>query len=330
MIMKISGNIAWIVGYAMVFCLGACSSDGDMKSSLNLSRLDLAVDSAKAAQVNIDEVAIRFSPAFSALASIGGADSMMTTVDVARGYMQSDMFGIFEPEVKRRLGDLSAADKRLQKAYANIEREFGGDMLPAKVYGLVLPYNQAVIRVDTVMLVSLNHYLGADFEGYESFDAYRRALKTPERLPYDIVEAIIATGHPYDGDAYSTVVSRLLYEGALVNAVMLTMPHADLATALGYSKEQLEWCEKNESRIWQRMVEGDMLYSKSQLTADKLVAPSPATTLIHQEAPGRVGRYIGYKIVEKLAKNKHYSAAKLLSKDVYGAEASLRDSQYAP
>ncbi len=194
---------------------------------------------------------------------------------------------------------------------------------------VVSPYNQSIFIVDSIMFVGFNHYLGSDYVGYNYFEPYQRITKTPQHLVYDIAEATIVDKFPYKRKNDATVLNVLLYNGAIVYAIMQLVPNANLAEVLGYTKEQLDWAESNEKNAWNTLIARKLLYSTNSLDANRLVNPSPVTTILHQESPGRLGRFIGYKIVKSyVEKHPEINLKRLLSPDFYNSLQSLIDSDY--
>lgn len=204
------------------------------------------------------------------------------------------------------------------------------ELKPRLYAAVVWGRNESVMFVDSVMLIALNHYLGAEYDGYSHFPLYMRLVKEPRLMPYDLAEAIIATDHPYQPQA-GTALERMLYEGALTAAKIEAVDGGNVADALGYRPEQIEFIQQNEQQLWRTLVEREFLYDTSVTTIDKLVAPGPNTSLLDVRCPGRAGRYIGYRIVrEYMDRHPETSLAWLLSSQFYAASDILAQSGYNP
>ncbi|WP_303743432.1 hypothetical protein, partial [uncultured Muribaculum sp.] len=243
---------------------------------------------------------------------------------------QSRGVRVFTPDIESRFLSLDSIEAVTGCIYSRMGDEFP-DITPPEIYSAVITYNQSIILADTVMLLGLNHYLGCDYEGYKHLDGYRRATKTAARLPYDIAESIIATAYPYRPSNDATVLSRLLYEGALVKAVMQLVPGSDIATALGYDKSQLTWLVDNEAPAWNALIERKMLYSTDMEIASRLTATAPHTTLLHPQSPGRAGRYIGLRIIESYMKSHpEVTLRQMLDSTFYNSASPLIGSGYNP
>ena len=220
-----------------------------------------------------------------------------------------------------------------------LARDLGNILARADAAGLKLPERkyaavvygrpESVLFVDDIMLIALNHYLGADFEGYSHWPSFIRVGKTPQMLPYDLAEAMIGTSYPYESQEDATVLDRMLYEGALAHAKIRLAADGNEAMALGYLPEQWQWLEENEKELWNTAVKHQLIFDTSEQTSQRLFAPSPATTLLAPMCPGRAGRYLGYKIVESyLAKHPDAALPFLLSRDFYASPSSLELSAY--
>lgn len=241
-------------------------------------------------------------------------------------YAATPAVRMFEPEVLKVFpaGDtLKAVSDALGRMTALIP-----SLKAPHVYTVVSPYKQSVVMLgDTTMLLALNHYLGATHPAYRGFADYLTRLKTPGRTAIDAAEAFAAISFPYSAKN-PTTLSRLLYEGAVVEAVMQASG-ADEATMLGYTPDQMKWAEENEAQAWDALLTRKMLFSTDPMIAERLTQPSPATTLLNAGSPGRLGRFIGHRIVAAyLEANPSTTLQQLLSPDFYDNSQTLKLSGY--
>lgn len=268
------------------------------------------------------------------LSFLAGILSSGSPVDsVIAGYAASYGFTAFVAPVCERLPDLDSIECVLGKVDSNLA-EYLPDVSLGEVYGIIFPYNQAIVQSDSIVLVALNHYLGADFEGYGYFEPYQRRTKSTRLLPYDLVEARLAYMYPEvapDGDRPSSVLNAMLYHGAMTEAKMRLVPDATEGDALGYDAGQMQWAADNEANIWNALITRKLLYSTSIMDVERLMAPSPRTSIIHNDAPGRLGRYVGYRIVRSyMDKHPDTSLSYLLSPEFYNGTTTLIDAGYVP
>jgi len=220
-------------------------------------------------------------------------------------YLSGRAMKMFFPEIKASF-PADSTDALLKRPLTKLKRrlasEFPGVVMP-HVYTVVSPFNQSVVLAgDTALYLALNHYLGSEHPAYNGFAGYIRRLKEPSRIVADVAEAIVATHRPYTEEGRATVLSRMVYEGVIVEAVM-RLAGVDEATALGYNRDEMEWCDKNQRAAWDALLTRRMLFSTDADIARRLIAPGPATTILTPESPGRMGRFIGHRIVADYLEN---------------------------
>lgn len=99
-----------------------------------------------------------------------------------------------------------------------------------------------------------------------------------------MAETLLRRDFPFEPQAdYPTVLSRMLYEGALLEAEMQLAGLSE-QEALGYTDAQMAWLEKNERKMQEKLVGGKMLFSTDEQLAASLVNPAPFTSAVSNES----------------------------------------------
>ncbi len=278
----------------------------------------------------------------SARAGLIGADTAETmafmkvvaespvTQERIQGWSWSLPVLIFTPAVDSVYNNTESLSTAIGNVLARMRQQ--GINLPERRYAAVVwGRYESVMFVDSVMLVAMNHYLGAEYDGYSHFPLYMRLVKEPKLMPYDIAEALVATEMPYEGGDNATALSRMIYEGALTVAKIRAVDGGNHQDALGYRPEQLRFLETEEANLWRSLVSQGLLYDTSRTTVRKLVDPAPNTSLLDNRCPGRAGRYIGFRIVEAyLDKHPEATLPFLLSPEFYNSSSVLEQAHYEP
>ena len=65
----------------------------------------------------------------------------------------------------------------------------------------------------------------------------------------------------------------------------------------GFATEEMEFCRNNELRMWQYLIEHDLLFSTEQFEITKLTDEAPFTAYFTKESPGRAANWIGFRII---------------------------------
>ncbi len=249
--------------------------------------------------------------------STAAAYAAMPSIRLHTGAMDS---------VWRSTGKLEEELGRMKFNYAHL---FPDKIFPT-AYTIISPFNQSVFTADSLLYIGLNHYLGADYAPYGYFPDYVRRMKTPERVMPDVAEALVRGNYPYNPQVeYPTVLMRLLYEGAVVEAVM-QLAGVSEQEALGYDDEQMKWLDKHEREVWESLIGRKLIFSGDEQLASQLVNRAPFTSAISPETPGMAGRFIGHRIVNSYLDRRTRKVGELLSPEFYAGGDILPASGYGP
>lgn len=304
---------------ALIYTLCACSPAYEPKS---IERLDIAVR-----QFPHDSVLSQYAPALRVLAQIYGT----TSIDSAlTRYRQSPATRVFGPDICKRLPDIATSESELGIAQAKAGTLLPEMKFPTHIYGYVTPFSQSVVISDTVMMLGLNHYLGPGYEGYAMFKDYERKLKTPERIAPDAVEAIVSASVPRLTDT-DPLLSHMLQQGAVIKIMELLLPGRNVSELLGYTPDEYEWAMANEGNIWHKIIESELLFSTDPAVTARLMNPSPASTIINGNAPGRIGRFTGFRIIDSyLRRNPETDINLILTREFLTSPNTLKNAGYFP
>lgn len=318
MMMLMSGLLMW-----------ACSGNEDKTFAPEpVVRLDLMMQSLTTA----DSAAVADSlsiagPEIDAMFKVLGI-SELTVADIME-WSRGEAVKVFQPAVDTVFSSTLAIETIVGGIVGRAAREQLG-VPPMRYATVTWGSMRPMVRVDSVMLIALNHYLGADYPGYAGFEAYRRSEKTPESMPYDLAASLAATQYPMDMAETPTLLNWMLYEGALVETRMRLVPDASLAKALGVGNEQLKMLQDNTKEIWKEMAVRRLIYDTDPLTIDRYLGAAPSTPLLQGRTPGRAARYIGYCIVKAwLSRHPDTSLRELLQPSFYAGPATLAESGFS-
>lgn len=68
---------------------------------------------------------------------------------------------------------------------------------------------------------------------------------------------------------------------------------------IGYSQEQLDFCEQFEEQIWDHFLRKQLVYSTEHNHVVKYIQENPKIGEIDNRCPGRIAQWLGWRIVEK-------------------------------
>jgi gliding motility-associated lipoprotein GldB len=190
-----------------------------------------------------------------------------------------------------------------------------------------MDYNKKVIYTDSLVIISLELYLGKDHKFYQ-FPKYLKQNFEEKQIIPDVVSSFSITKIAPVTD--NNLLSQITYFGKQLYLKDLLLPGYTDADKNGYTPQQIIWCQENESYMWRYFLEREMLYSDNQKLNNRFINPAPFSKFyleIDNESPGRVGTWIGWQIVRSFIKNNEVSVDQLLKMN---AKEIFEKSKYKP
>lgn len=186
--------------------------------------------------------------------------------------------------------------------------------------------NQSIVTMDSLLSVSIDCYLGSDYPLYtHRYHDYELRAHARGRLTADVGEVLLRNAMPLpEGE---TLLDAMVYEGRILYLLSGLLGTDSVETTMGYSAEEARWCAENEAAIWHSIVEQQHLFSTDRILVGKYVQPAPFTAPLTREAPSRVGRWTGWRIVAEYARRERLSPQDV-ARDTLPALEVLRLSKY--
>lgn len=228
-----------------------------------------------------------------------------------------------------RFQDFGLIKKELDIAFEKW-RYFFREKSPKKIITLFSGFNYGVISHDSMLIIGLDFFLGPSSKFYTYLDdpAYIKFQKqTRFILPYSIESWINYSFNEYN--IGTDFLSRMIYKGKIVYLLSKMLPNYSLENILRFSKDETLWCENNESAIWAYFIENNLLFSKQEREFLSYLNPSPFAKGMPRESPGRLGCFIGYRIIDNyMKKNPELDFTELIKET--DSHEILSESKYKP
>lgn len=231
-------------------------------------------------------------------------------------------------KVLETFSNVDGIEKDLSSAFSLTHEYFPQIIIP-QVYFFISGYNRSVMMTDSIMAIGTDFYLGADYKPYQDFTYdYLLYNMRKDMVSIDIVSALLFKNFIFNGDQ-DRLLDNMLHRGKVIYLVASFMPDKKLEDIIGYSPEQMQWAEKYEEDIWKTIVGQKDLFSTEVKLIGQYLNDAPFTTPVSQESPGRLGVYIGWKIVDSYMKNnKNVTLQELMENNDY--QKILEQSGYRP
>lgn len=207
-------------------------------------------------------------------------------------------------EVQKKYSNFEPVRKEFNELFQHVKYYFPKTKIP-KVITVIgeMDYNAKSIYADSLVVVALELYLGKNHKFYE-FPNYLKENFEERQIMPDVVSSFSYRNIPNSID--KSLVAQMVFEGKQLYAKDLLIPEYTDAEKMGYTPEQIKWCEENEAYMWRYFIENEMLYSEDPKMRARFIAPAPFSKFfleIDNDSPGRVGAWIGWQMVRSYMKN---------------------------
>ncbi len=242
--------------------------------------------------------------------------------------MKNPLWRELYTEVQKKYSNFEPVQKELETLLKRIKYYFPQTKTP-KVITVIseMDYNNKVIYADSLVIISLELYLGKDHKFYQFPNYLKQNFEQKQILP-DVVSSFSAQKIPPVSD--NNLLGQMIYFGKQLVLKDLLLPDYSDADKMGYMPDQVKWCQENESYMWRYFIENELLYSNDQKLNNRFINPAPFSKFyleIDNESPGSVGSWIGWQIVRSFMKNNEVSLEELLKMN---AKEIFEKSKYKP
>ncbi len=186
----------------------------------------------------------------------------------------------------------------------------------------------AFIYSDSGVGIGLDMFLGRNFSAYPGLipDYLLRTFE-PEYIPVKLAKVLARDAC---GEASGQrLIDQMIHNGKVLYINALLTPNTPDSLIMGYTAEKMDGCFFNEQAVWKRILDEKLLYSTDRDDIRKLIEPSPNAPKVFDEAPGEIGNWIGWRIVETyMNRNPQTTIEQLIA--MKDAQKLLEAAKYRP
>ena len=243
-------------------------------------------------------------------------------VDTTMGFAQTNALA------KERFANVDSLQEALNMGFSRLHYLYPEWEIPT-VYLFVSGFNSTVIYYEDMMGVGVDMYLGSDYPYYNQvvYD-YQKTTMQKEYVVRDVMSMYLAYNIAYNSK-YNRLLEQMIFRGKQLFLLSQLLPDAPAWQVIGYTEEQWAWCEHYERAIWNRIMEKRDLFKTESSVLSSYMNEGPFTAEVTQDSPGRLGLWVGWRIVESYMRhNEEVSLYDLINEG--DAQKILEQSFYKP
>jgi hypothetical protein len=247
------------------------------------------------------------------------ADFLM---DTTMGFAQTNAF------VQEHFADIDEIQQKLNNAFGRLHYLYPEWGIP-RVYLFVSGFNSSIMYYENLMGVGLDMYLGSNYPYYNQVVyEYQKQTMRKECVVVELLSIYLAYNVSYNSK-YNRLLDQMIFRGKQLFLLSQLLPEESLWEIIGYSKEQWNWCEQYERAIWNRIMEKRDLFKTESIVLGSYMKEGPFTAEVTQDSPGRLGWWVGFRIVDSyMRNNKKVTLHELMNEN--DAQKILEQSYYKP
>lgn len=197
------------------------------------------------------------------------------------------------------------------------------------LYLFVSGFNSSVMYYEDIVGVGIDMYLGSEYPYYNQvvYD-YQKQTMRKACVAIDVLSMYLAYNIPYNSK-YNRLLEQMIFRGKQLFLLSQLLPDEPAWELIGYSKEQWDWCKTYEKAIWNRIMEKRDLFKTESSVLSSYINDGPFTSEVTQDSPGRLGQWVGWRIVDSyMRNNKKVTLHELMNEN--DAQKILEQSYYKP
>ncbi|MCL2168198.1 MAG: hypothetical protein FWH59_03620 [Lentimicrobiaceae bacterium] len=196
--------------------------------------------------------------------------------------------------------------KELEKAFGYYKVFYPNDSIPliiTMISGLDMTMPSVYIY-DNILFVNVDMYLGADNSYYRAagIPLYIAERCNPVYLPIDIFKRALVYKY-LQNPPRTTLLEVMITEGKKLYFTQMMFPALHERFIIGYSEKKYDWAKLHLGNIWNYIIEKNELFGKEEALMRSYIEDAPFTKQFGNDSPGRLGSFMGWKLIQSYMKN---------------------------
>ena len=216
-------------------------------------------------------------------------------------------------EILYKYDDILLLEKRITDFFINSSKAFELTISPRLItVNTDVDYRNRIILTDSILLIGLDNYLGANHRFYEGIPEYIKEDLNPQNIISDIASEYAGKLIPRLDDY--TFLDKIINHGKILYYKDICLNDVPEKIKIGYSEKKLKWAIENEYFVWTYFVENNILFNPDNKLNSRFINNAPFSRFYlenDKDTSEMIGKFIGWNIVKSFMKNNDISFKKM-------------------
>jgi len=236
--------------------------------------------------------------------------------------------------IQKKYNNLNWLKEDLTAGFKHVKYYYPSYKLPDVITFIGTFDAPGIILTPRYLGIGLHQYAGKNFSVYqdaqlqEIYPSYISRRFDKEYMTANAIKAIVDDIYP-DSSVGRSLIEQMIEKGKQWYLLNRFMPETADSIKTGYSQNQVKWVQKNEGNIWGYVTQNTDIYTIDPAVIQDYIGEAPFTRGMPEgSAPGNIGQWVGWRIVEKFAEKKGtFTAQQVLATP---AKTLFQESGYKP
>ncbi|WP_107038801.1 gliding motility lipoprotein GldB [Brumimicrobium mesophilum] len=238
-----------------------------------------------------------------------------TSYQAIYNFYNSDYISDLEDEKKKLFTELPKHQDKISHSFKYLNYHFNDSLVPDHIFYINKLFSQ-VSCSDNNIAVGLENYISPESEVIKAIPNAQLYQWQRERMNIEYLERDVLLNW-IQVKLFKSIDSKLaehiIQAGKILYVLNAAFPEAEESYILRYNQNQYEWANTNEKSVWNYLVEQQLLFQTDLRIRTNFLNEAPTTVGLSENAPDRIGQFLGYRIVKGyMSKNKALSLQTLL------------------
>jgi hypothetical protein len=203
----------------------------------------------------------------------------------------------FFAESQQSFKNLSDIEMQFEDAFKHIKYYYPAFKEP-KIIATFTGLANDIFVSDSLVIVSLESFIGSKAKFRPDQPTYIQKRYERQYIVPTVVH-FLALKYIKTDPKDETMLAEMLFHGKSYEFVLNVMPTIADTLVMGYTNRQMDETWESQDLVYAHFIDNQLFYEKNPFKKDKYLIERPSTNEVGPACPGRIGQWLGSRIIEK-------------------------------
>jgi hypothetical protein len=203
----------------------------------------------------------------------------------------------FYEETKQSFGNLTELKKELELAFKHLKFYYPDFKVP-QIITTFTALDLELMVSEEMIVIPLETFLGPKAKFRPQYPFY--LLQRFDR-PYIVPAILTILSKKYNATNPTdrTLLSDMIYYGKSYEFTRAMLPDIADSLVIAYADSSMKKTWRSQDLVWGYFLDNQLLYETNDRIKDKYLSDRPKVQEIGDDCPGRIGQWLGWRIVSR-------------------------------